>query len=123
MNEFKEFETENDELKKAGILSKNGAGFIDAILVIVLQGILSHYFSKIFYVIEFPNGLGFILFYTFLTFFLYRLLTIFSLGKTIGMAVLNMKFAKPNQTELSFKEKLLSVLMIYTNSVDCYNVE
>ena len=35
MNEFKEFE--NYELKKAGAFRKNGAGIIDAILVIIIQ--------------------------------------------------------------------------------------
>jgi uncharacterized RDD family membrane protein YckC len=123
MNEFKEFEAENDELKKSGALSKNGAGFIDAFLVILLQSAIFYFIPKLSNAIEFPNVLSYMLFYTFLTFFMYRFITIFILGKTVGMAALNIRFAKENQTQLSFKEKLLSVLMIYTNTVDCYNIE
>jgi hypothetical protein len=123
MNEFKDFETENYELKKSGVLRKNGAGLIDAILVILLQTALFHYFPELSNAIDFPNELSFMLFYTFLIFIIYRFITIFSLGKTIGMAVLNMKFAKPNQTQINIKEKILSVLMIYTNTIDCYHVE
>lgn len=41
MNEFKEFDNENYELKKSGVLIKNAAGFIDAIFVIILE---MHYF-------------------------------------------------------------------------------
>jgi fructose-specific phosphotransferase system IIC component len=123
MDEFKEFETENEERKKAGVLGKNGAGFIDAFLVILLQSAIFYFIPKLSNAIEFPNALSYMLFYTFLTFFMYRFITIFSLGKTVGMAALNIQFAKENETQLSFKEKLLSVLMIYTNTVDCYNIE
>ncbi|QBN17495.1 RDD family protein [Flavobacterium nackdongense] len=123
MNEFKEFDNENYKLKKSDSLRKNGAGLIDAILVIIFQTALFHYFPKIANAIDFPNVQSFILFYVLLIFIVYRLITILFLGKTLGMAVLNMKFAKPNQTELSFKEKFLAVLMIYTNTVDCYHLE
>jgi hypothetical protein len=122
MNEFKEFDNENYELKKSDGLRKNGAGLIDAILVILLQTALFHYFPGLSNLIAFQNVLSFMLFYVLLIFIIYRLITIFILGKTLGMAVLNMKFAKPNQTELSFKEKFLAVLMIYTNTVDCYHL-
>jgi hypothetical protein len=62
-------------------------------------------------------------FYVFAIFIVYRFLTIFAFGKTIGMAILNMQFAKRNETKLSFKEKILSVVMIYTNTLDCYHLE
>lgn len=123
MTEFKEFETNNYNLKKSGVLRKNGAGIIDAILVLVTQTTLLHYFPEISNLIEFPNPLSSMLFYTFLIFIIYRFLTIFAFGKTIGMAILNMQFAKRNETKLSFKEKLLSVVMIYTNTVDCYHLD
>lgn len=123
MNEFKEFDNENYELKKSDGLRKNGAGFIDAILVILTQTTLFHYFPQLSNLIAFQSVFSFMLFYVLLIFIIYRFITIFTLGKTLGMAILNMKFAKRNQSELSFKEKLLSVLMIYTNTVDCYHVE
>ncbi|WP_304197255.1 RDD family protein [Flavobacterium alvei] len=123
MNEFKEFDNENYKLKKSDGLRKNGAGIIDAILVIIFQSTLFHYFPELSNLIAFQNVLSFMLFYVLLIFIIYRFITIFILGKTLGMAVLNMKFAKPNQTELSFKEKVLAVLMIYTNTVDCYHLE
>jgi hypothetical protein len=123
MTEFKEFETNNYNLKKSGVLRKNGAGIIDAILVLVTQTTLLHYFPKLSSVIELPNPLSTMFFYVFVLFIIYRFLTIFAFGKTIGMAILNMQFAKRNETKLSFKEKLLSVLMIYTNTVDCYHLE
>lgn len=123
MNEFKEFDNENYELKKSGVLRKNAAGFIDAILVIIFQSVLFHFFPKIANAVDFPNALSFTLFYALLIFIIYRLITILFLGKTLGIAVLNIQFAKRNQTGLSFKEKFLSALMIYTNTVDCYHVE
>ena len=123
MTEFKEFENNNYNLKKSDVLRKNGAGIIDAILVLVAQTTLFHYYPKLSSVIAFPNPLSTLFFYVFVLFIIYRFLTIFAFGKTIGMAVLNMQFAKQNETKLSFKEKLLSVLMIYTNTVDCYNLE
>lgn len=123
MTEFKEFENNNYNLKKSDVLRKNGAGIIDAILVLVAQTTLFHYYPKLSNLIEFPNPLSSMFFYVFVLFIIYRFLTIFAFGKTIGMAVLNMQFAKQNETKLSFKEKLLSVLMIYTNTVDCYNLE
>lgn len=121
MTEFKEFE--NYDLKKSGALRKNGAGIIDAILVIILQTTLFHYYPKLSSVIEFPNPLNSMFVYVFVLFIIYRFLTIFAFGKTIGMAILNMQFAKRNETKLSFKEKILSVLMIYTNTVDCYHLD
>ncbi|SHG92055.1 RDD family protein [Flavobacterium fluvii] len=123
MTEFKEFENDNYELKKTEVLRKNGAGIIDAILVLVIQTTLFHYFPKLSNLIEFPNQLSFMFFYVFVIFIMYRFLTIFAFGKTIGMAILNMQFAKRNETKLSFKEKTLSVVMIYTNTVDCYHLE
>ena len=123
MNEFKEFDNENYELKKSDGLRKNGAGLIDAILVILTQTTVFHYFPALSNLIAFQSVLSFMLFYVLLIFIIYRFITIFTFGKTLGMAVLNMKFAKPNQTDLSFKEKFLSVLMIYTNTVDCYHVD
>lgn len=123
MNEFKEFDNENYELKKSDGLRKNGAGFIDAILVILTQTTLFHYFPQLSNLIAFQSVFSFMLFYVLLIFIIYRFITIFTLGKTLGMAILNMKFAKRNQMKLSTKEKLLSVLMIYTNTVDCYHVE
>lgn len=123
MTEFNEFETNNYNLKKSGVLRKNGAGIIDAILVLVTQTTLLHYFSEISNLIEFPNPLSLMLFYTFLIFIIYRFLTIFAFGKTIGMAILNMQFAKRYETKLSFKEKILSVIMIYTNTMDCYHLD
>jgi hypothetical protein len=123
MTEFKEFKNNNYNLKKSDVLRKNGAGIIDAILVLVAQTTLFHYYPKLSNLIEFPNPLSCLFFYVFVLFIIYRFLTIFAFGKTIGMAVLNMQFAKQNETKLSFKEKLLSVLMIYTNTVDCYNLE
>ena len=121
MNEFKEFE--NYDLKKSGVLRKNGAGIIDAILVILIQTALFHYYPKLSNVIEFQNPLSLLFFYVFVLFIIYRFLTIFAFGKTIGMAILNMRFAKRNETKLSFKEQILSVLMIYTNTVDCYHLD
>jgi len=123
MNEFKEFDNENYKLKKSDGLRKNGAGLIDAILVILTQTAVFHYFPELSNLIAFQSVLSFMLFYVLLIFIIYRSITIFTLGKTLGMAVLNMKFAKRNQTELSFKEKFLAVLMIYTNTVDCYHLE
>lgn len=123
MTEFKEFENNNYELKKSGVLRKNGAGFIDAFLVIIVQTILFYYFPEIANLIEFPNPLSSMFFNVFVIFIVYRFLTIFAFGKTIGMAILNMQFAKRNETKLSFKEKLLSVVMIYTNTVDCYHLQ
>jgi hypothetical protein len=123
MTEFKEFENNNYNLKKSDVLRKNGAGIIDAILVLIIQTTLFHYYPKLSSVIEFPNPLSVIFFYVFVIFIVYRFLTIFAFGKTIGMAVLNMRFAKRNETKLSFKEKLLSVVMIYTNTVDCYHLQ
>jgi hypothetical protein len=123
MTEFKEFENNNYNLKKSDVLRKNGAGIIDAIAVLIFQTTLFHYFPKLSNGIEFSNPLSLLFFYVFLIFIIYRFLTIFAFGKTIGMAVLNMKFAKKNETKISFKEKILSVLMIYSNSLDCYHVE
>jgi hypothetical protein len=123
MNESEEFEIESYKLKKSGALRKNGAGIIDAFLVIITQTILFHYFPKLWNATKFVNPSGLMLINVFLMFTMYRFLTIIAFGKTIGMATLNMKFAKQNESQLSFKEKLLSVLMIYTNSVDCYHVE
>lgn len=123
MTEFKELENNNYNLKKSDVLRKNGAGIIDAILVLVTQTILFNYYPKLSSVIAFPNPLSAMFFYVFVLFIIYRFLTIFAFGKTIGMAILNMQFAKRNETKLSFKEKILSVLMIYTNTVDCYHLE
>lgn len=123
MNKFKEFEIDNYELKKTGVLRKNAAGFIDAFLVLTFQTILFHYFPEIANLIEFPNPLSSMFFNVFVIFIVYRFLTIFAFGKTIGMAILNMQFAKRNETKLSFKEKILSVVMIYTNTVDCYHLD
>lgn len=123
MNKFKEFDNENYELKKSGILRKNAAGFIDAISVIIFGAALFHYLPILANLIDFPNSLSSTFFNVFMIFIIYRFTTIFVLGKTLGMAFLNMKFAKPNQTKLSFKEKFLAVLMIYTNTIDCYHVE
>jgi hypothetical protein len=123
MTEIKEFENNNYNLKKSGVLRKNGAGIIDAILVLVIQTTLFHYYPKLSNLIEFPNPLSAMFFYVFVIFIVYRFLTIFTFGKTIGMAVLNMRFAKRNETKLSFKEKLLLVVMIYTNTVDCYHLQ
>lgn len=122
MNEFKKFENDNYELKKSDVLRKNGAGIIDAILVLVTQTILFNYYPKLSNLIEFPNPLSSMFFYVFAIFIVYRFLTIFAFGKTIGMAVFNMQFAKRNETKLGFKEKILSVVMIYINTVDCYYV-
>ena len=123
MNESEEFEIESYKLKKSGTLRKNGAGIIDAFLVIITQTILFRYFPKLWNPTKFVNPSGLMVINVFLTFIIYRFLTIIAFGKTIGMAILNIKFAKQNESQLSFKEKLLSVLMIYTNSVDCYHVE
>ncbi len=123
MTEFKEFENDNYELKKSGVLRKNGTGIIDAVLVLVIQTTLFHYFPQIEDFIAFQNPLSSIFFYVFVIFIVYRFLTIFTFGKTIGMAVLNIQFAKRNETKLSFKEKLLSVVMIYINTVDCYHLD
>ena len=123
MNELEEFEIESYKLKKSRALRKNSAGIIDAFLVIITQTILFHYFPRLWNATEFVNPSFLMLINVFLTFIMYRFLTIIAFGKTIGMATLNMQFAKQNESQLSFKEKLLSVLMIYTNSVDCYHVE
>jgi hypothetical protein len=123
MTEFKEFKNNNYNLKKSDVLRKNGAGIIDAILVLVAQTTLFHYYPKLSSVIAFPNPLSTLFFYVFVLFIIYRFLTIFAFGKTIGMAVLNMQFAKQNETKLSFKEKILSAVMIYTNTVECYHLE
>ncbi len=123
MNESEEFEIESYKLKKSGALRKNYAGIIDAFLVIITQTILFRYFPKLWNPTKFVNPSGLMVINVFLTFIIYRFLTIIAFGKTIGMAILNIKFAKQNESQLSFKEKLLSVLMIYTNSVDCYHVE
>ena len=123
MTDFKEFKNNNYNLKKSDVLRKNGAGIIDAILVLVAQTTLFHYYPKLSSAIEFPNPLSAMFFYVFVIFIVYRFLTIFAFGKTIGMAVLNMQFAKQNETKLSFKEKILSAVMIYTNTVECYHLE
>lgn len=124
MNEFKEFETENYKLKESGVLRKNGAGLIDALLVIIFLNVLFLFIPKLLRdLFESSNLQSFMLFYTFLIFLIYRFLTILTLGKTIGMAIFNIQFAKQNDMKLNFKEKLLSVIMIYINSVDCYNTE
>lgn len=123
MNEFKEFEIENYKMKKAGVLRKNGAGILDAIIVIFLQNLLLSSYPELANLMAFPNILSYMLFYTLVLFFIYRFLCIFVLGKTIGMAILNMKFAKNNERTLNFKEKILSVVMIYINTIDCYHQE
>lgn len=120
MNEFEEFE--NYDLKKSGVLRKNGAGIIDAVFVLIIQTTLFHYFPQMADFMAFQNPLRSTFVSVFVIFIIYRFLTIFAFGKTIGMAILNMQFAKRNQTELSFKEKTLSAIMIYTNTVDCYHV-
>lgn len=122
MNEFKKFENDNYDLKKSGVLRKNGAGIVDAIFVLIIQTTLFHYFPQISDFMAFQNPLSSMFVNVFVIFIIYRFLTIFAFGKTIGMAILNMQFAKRNQTELGLKEKTLSAIMIYTNTVDCYHV-
>lgn len=123
MNELEEFKTQNYYLKKSSSLRKNGAGFTDAIIVLTIKNILFVNIPQLSNIIVFSNPLSAMFFYVFIIFIIYRFLTIFTLGKTIGMAILNMRFAKRNETKLSFKEKFLIVVMIYTNTVDCHHLD
>jgi TM2 domain-containing membrane protein YozV len=121
MEDFQEFDIENSKLIKTGNLKKHLSGFIDAISVIILTNFFFLMVPKAGQIIAFKNMYGFLFFYFFLLFILYRFLTIFIFKRTIGMIILNMQFAKNDDPTFSTKEKLCAVFMLYLNDLDCYD--
>ena len=117
MNEFDEFESTKS--RKTDSVKKNIAGFIDGIILIIFYSIF--FFLNISYFINLSDT--FKMLYIFAIFFIYRLITIMTINRTIGMILIGIKFSKEDGTELNVKEKLLTVVMVYINNVDCFNIK
>ena len=114
MEEFKEFDR---GAKKTDLVNKNIAGSIDAVIIIIIYCILL--FSNITYFINLTDN--FKILYIFAFFFIYRLISVMTIKRTVGMSLLGIEFSKEDGTELNLKEKLLTIIMVYINGVDCFN--
>ena len=114
---MEEFEYGKTKSEKTELLKKNIAGFIDGIIIILIYCI--SFFSNISF---FINSTDFFkVLYIFIIFIIYRLTTILTFKRTIGMILIGIEFAKKNKTELNLKERLLTIMMIYINGIDCFN--
>ncbi|MDR7847119.1 hypothetical protein RIU21_10110 [Riemerella anatipestifer] len=118
MENFEEFEYEKNRSAKADLIKKNIAGTIDAIIVIMLYCILL--LSK-YYTICNNMTDNYKILYIFAIFIIYRLITIITIKRTIGMILIGIEFSKKDGTRLNLKEKLLATMMVYENNVEYYN--
>jgi len=114
MEEFEEFD---HGTTKADSVKKNIAGLIDAIIVIIFYCI--SIFSNISYFVNLIDT--FKVLYIFAIFLIYRLVSIIIIKRTLGMTLVGVEFSKGDGTELNLKEKLLTIIMVYINGVDCFN--
>ncbi|WP_345094960.1 hypothetical protein [Flavobacterium chungnamense] len=114
MEEFEEFD--NGTIKTDSV-KKNIAGLIDAIVIIIFYCI--SYFLNISYFINLIDT--FKILYIFAIFLIYRLVSIIIIKRTLGMTLVGIEFSKGDRTELNLKEKLLTIIMVYINGVDCFN--
>lgn len=117
MGEFEEFEYERTKSKKTESMKKNIAGFIDGIMIILIYCI--SFFSNISFFTKLSDSYKIL--YIFVLFIIYRLITIISFNRTIGMILIGIEFAKETKTELNLKEKLLTIIMVYVNGTDCFD--
>ncbi len=117
MGKFDEFDHETTKSKRTDFVRKNIAGFIDALIVIIFYCI--SFFSNISFFIKLTDSNKVL--YIFAFFLIYRLISIITIKRTIGMFLLGIEFSKEDETKLNLKEKLLATVMVYVNDVDCYN--
>jgi uncharacterized RDD family membrane protein YckC len=122
MDELQHFEKPIVGYEQTGILKKNIAGIIDAILIFFLTIIITLILIYLRFIKQ--DNLNFLddVIYFFSTFILYRLVLIFLLTGTIGMRILGIRYMTETSLKLSAKEKMLAALMIYINGVGNYNL-
>lgn len=105
------------EHERTESIKKNIAGLIDGILIIIIYCI--SFFLNISFFINLSDAYKVL--FIFIVFMVYRLITIMSFKRTVGMILIGIEFAKENRTELNLKEKLLTTIMLYVNGVDCFD--
>lgn len=121
METLQEFE-QKSKYTPAGILKKNVAGLLDAILVFGAANLLANLvIPPSFFMVNFSlvkMGL-----YYFSVFIAFRMICIFFLSCTIGMQLMRIQYLHEDGLKLSYKEKMLAALMVYINGIRVYNLK
>lgn len=122
MDELNEFNQPVFEYERTGIIRKNIAGVLDAVLVLVLANLVAYYLIPAEYIKQYFTILNTWI-YIFVAFILYRLTTILFLTSTIGMRILKFRYMTETTVKLTTKEKIFAAFMIYINGVRNYNLK
>lgn len=122
MDALQEFDEPVFKYEQTGLIKKNIAGFLDAVLVFILADLMAtfvipnSFFTHNFTLVKVA------LFY-FSAFILYRLLTIFFLSSTVAMRILKSQYMNEDSLKLTLKEKILAAFMVYINGIRMYNLK
>jgi hypothetical protein len=122
MENLEEFNQPVFEYERTGIIRKNIAGVLDAVLVFVFANLTAFYLIPGDYVNHYftPINIGI---YFFIVFIIYRLTSILLLTSTVGMRLLKFRYMTETNIKLTKKEKIFAALMIYINGVRNYNLK
>ncbi len=122
MDSLQEFDEPVFKYEQTGLIKKNIAGFLDAVLVFILADLLSTFvIPNSFFAHNFTMAK--MAFFYFSAFILYRLLTIFFLSSTVGMRILKSQYMHEDSLKLTAKEKILAAFMVYINGIRMYNLK
>jgi len=122
MDSLREFDKPIFKYKQTGILRKNIAGIVDAILVFMLANLVSYLILNEEHLNQYFNLIN-VGIYFFIILVVYRMTTILIFTATIGMRLLRTKYMKENNIQLTVKEKLLASFMIYVDEIKIFNLK
>lgn len=122
MDALQEFDEPAFKYLPTGLLKKNIAGFLDAVVIFLLADLLATFvIPASFFLLHF-NLVKMGLFYLGVLVF-YRVVTILFLSSTMGMRILNSRYMHEGNSKLTVKEKILAALMVYINGIRMYNLK
>jgi len=113
MDELQDIEEPIFGYERTGILKKNIAGIIDAILIFFLTVIITALLIHLEFIKKENLGLLGDGIYFFTTFILYRLIMIFLLTGTVGMRILGIRYMTETSLRLTIKKNACCMYDIY----------